>query len=185
MEWFTSDLHLFHNKEFLYKPRGFNSVWEMNDAIITNWNKVIGVYDDVYVLGDLMLNDNEGGIKLLKSLKGCLHIICGNHDTDTRKELYRKMYNVVEVCEAKTIKVNGYRFFLCHYPVLCANYDDKEKPLSRRLISLCGHSHTQDKFADWDKGIIYHVELDAHNCSPINSEKIIEDIKQKEIINGR
>ena len=34
MIWLTSDLHFFHNREFVYKPRGFNSVEEMNEKII-------------------------------------------------------------------------------------------------------------------------------------------------------
>lgn len=177
--WFTSDLHFYHDKEFLYKPRGFDSVWEMNDAIITNWNNVVGANDTVYVLGDLMLNDNVAASKLIKSLKGRLHIICGNHDTETRKQLYGEMYNVDEVVEAKTLKAIGSRFFLCHYPVLCSNYDDVDRPVSRRLISLCGHSHTKDRFIDWDKGLIYHVELDAHNNAPVNIEKIIEELEDR------
>ena len=37
--WFTSDLHFCHDKEFLYKPRGFNSIEEHDTAIIQNWNK--------------------------------------------------------------------------------------------------------------------------------------------------
>lgn len=177
--WFTSDLHFCHNKDFLYGPRGFENVEQMNRAIIENWNSVVDNYDEVYILGDLMLNDNERAIHYINQLKGYLHIICGNHDTDARRAMYESLYNVVEVVDAKVVKVDGYRFFLCHYPVLCANYDDKEKPLSRKLISLCGHSHTKDKFADWNKGLIYHVELDAHNCFPVGSAQIISDIRQK------
>ena len=47
------------------------------------------------------------------------------------------------------------------------------------MISLCGHSHSQDAFADWDKGLIYHVELDAHNNFPVSIDSIIKDIKNK------
>ena len=177
--WFTSDLHFCHDREFLYGPRGFDNVEQMNRAIIENWNSVVGNYDVVYVLGDLMLNDNERAIHYINQLKGYIYIICGNHDTNTRRAMYESLYNVVEVSDAKVVKVDGYNFFLCHYPVLCANYDDDEKPLSRQLISLCGHTHTKDKFADWDKGWIYHVELDAHNCFPVSSTQIFSDIKQK------
>ena len=34
--YFTSDLHIGHDKDFLYKPRGFNNVWDMDNAIIEN-----------------------------------------------------------------------------------------------------------------------------------------------------
>jgi hypothetical protein len=59
---------------------------------------------------------------------------------------------------------------------LCAN-GDNDKPLIKRIISLCGHTHTPDKFIDMDKGLIYHVELDAHENQVVSIDTIIEDIK--------
>lgn len=176
--WFTSDLHFNHDREFVYKPRGFNSVYEMNDALITNWNTLVSPTDDVYILGDLMLGDSELGIKFLKQLKGNLHIVRGNHDGDFRMELYNSCYNVVEITEGQFLKYKGYNFYLSHYPCICSNWD-YDKPLKSRTISLCGHCHTTDKFKDWDKGLIYHVELDAHNNEPIFIDNIIKDIKEK------
>lgn len=134
--------------------------------------------DDVYVLGDLMLGNNEEGIKKIKQLKGKLHIILGNHDSDARIELYKQCYNVVEVELAKRIKINEYHFYLNHYPTITSNFDI-DKPLKNRVISLCGHTHTKNRFEDIDKGLIYHCELDAHNCTPISFEEIIEDIKKE------
>ena len=34
----TSDLHFFHNQSFIYEPRGFDNVYDMNNAIVKNWN---------------------------------------------------------------------------------------------------------------------------------------------------
>ena len=34
--WISSDLHLFHTKPFLYEPRGFDDVLNMNKTIIDN-----------------------------------------------------------------------------------------------------------------------------------------------------
>ena len=81
MIYFTSDLHFGHDKPFLYEPRGFTNIYDMNNAIFRNWNSIVTEEDDVYVLGDLMLNNNEGGIWLIKRLRGRIHIILGNHDT--------------------------------------------------------------------------------------------------------
>ena len=47
MIYFTSDLHLNHDRDFIYVPRGFNSVHEMNEAIIYNWNNNITEGDTV------------------------------------------------------------------------------------------------------------------------------------------
>ena len=172
----TSDLHVCHQKDFLYAPRGFSSVEDMNIAIVENWNKIVNEEDCVYILGDLMLNDNEKGMKLFNQLKGEKHIILGNHDTPARQELYTGGRNVSEITYATVIKYKGYNFYLSHYPTLTSNLD-ADKPLKKRIINLCGHTHTQDKFEDMDKGIIYHVELDAHECKPVLLDEIIEDLK--------
>ena len=174
----TSDTHLGHNKMFLYEPRGFTNIQEHDAQIIKNWNEVVSYCDDVYHLGDVMLGDNEYGLKCLKQLNGKIHIICGNHCTDARRALYENCYNVVEVVDAKRLKYDGYHFFLSHYPCLCANYDDG-RSLKKQCVSLCGHTHTKDRFADWDKGRIYHVELDAFNCYPVSIEEIIADCEKK------
>jgi len=168
MIYFISDLHLCHNKEFVYKERGFNNVYDMNSAIIKNWNSVVNSEDDVYLLGDIMLNDNEEGLRCLKQLKGNIHIIRGNHDTDVRVELYKECYNVVEVCDAKYLHTGKYHFFLSHYPCLVGNYNGK------KTISICGHLHTSDPINQIDISDIYHVECDSNNCTPVSIDVIIE-----------
>ena len=174
--YFTSDLHFCHNRDFIWQPRGCTSVYDMNIKIISNWHDMVDYDDDVYILGDIMLNNNDEGIRLLKALNGKLHIIRGNHDTNTRMELYKKCYNVVSVSEGEFFDYNGYHFYLSHYPCLCSN-SDEDKPLKKRMINLCGHIHTPHKFLDMDKGLIYHVELDAHNLKPVSIDTIIQDIE--------
>lgn len=176
MIYLTSDWHFGHNKEFLYGPRGFSNEFDMDNTIIKNHNAIVNPDDDVYCLGDVMLTNNEEGLRCLKSLKGKIHIIRGNHDTDARLELFNNCYNVVEICDAKFLRYGKYHFFLSHYPCITSNFDD-DKPLKARTINLCGHSHTLDRFVDMTKGMIYHVEIDAHGCSPISLDYIIEDIK--------
>ena len=145
----TSDLHFCHNKSFLYSPRGFKDEFEMNSAIIKNWNATVSSDDTVYVLGDLMLCNDDVGLDCIRRLKGKLHIIIGNHDTDTRIAKYKELYNVESVEYGARLKYGGYIFYMSHYPTLCSNFDCG-KPLHRQVINLCGHSHTQDKWQDWD-----------------------------------
>ena len=57
------------------------------------------------------------------------------------------------------------------------NYD--EKSLKQKIINLCGHAHTLDRFADFDKGLIYHCEVDAHDNKPVLLDDIIQEIKTK------
>ena len=95
--WFVSDTHFGHQKDFLFGPRGFTNFEEHDTAIIENWNSVVAPNDEVYHLGDVMLGDNEHGIECLKKLNGKIHILIGNHDTDTRIELYSQCPNVVSI----------------------------------------------------------------------------------------
>lgn len=174
--WFTSDFHFCHNKEFLYSPRGFTNVFDMNEAIINNWNEVVQPDDIVYVLGDLALNDDATALKCIKRLKGTLNVILGNHDTESRIDNYCDCYNINSVKFADRVKFNKYSFFLCHYPTITSNFD--EKALRQKTINLCGHSHTKNRYQDMDKGLIYHVELDAHDNRPVSIDEIIEDINK-------
>lgn len=176
-----SDLHFNHDRQFVWGVRGFNSVEEMNEAIIERHNSKVNPEDEVYICGDLCLGGCVEGITarnqaLIERLNGRIHIILGNHDTPARIEMYRMCKNVVEVVYATMIHYRGYHFYLSHFPTLTANLDD-DKPLKARVINICGHSHAEDKFIDMDKGLIYHAELDAHSCYPVLLDTIIEDIK--------
>lgn len=177
--WLISDLHFNHQREFVYVPRGFKNVYEMNRAIIENWNRVVAPDDDVYVLGDLCLggaNSLQDNKHLIQTLKGNIHIVRGNHDTDARIEMYNECWNVVEIENViYPFKYKGYTFYMSHFPTGTANFDDG-KALKQKVICLCGHRHVKNKFKDMDKGIIYHVEMDCQNNMPIEINKIIEDL---------
>lgn len=181
MIYLSSDYHFFHDRPFIWQVRGFNSIEEMNTAILQNHNSIIKPEDEVYLLGDLLLGGNaklEEGLALIAQLNGKLHLIRGNHCTDTRWAAYQKLPNVVEFENAIYLKYNKQHFYLSHYPTITSNHD-YNKPLTQRLLNLCGHSHTKDKWQDADKGFIYHVEVDAHNNYPISIDTIIQDFKEK------
>lgn len=181
--WLTSDLHLGHDKDFIWSPRGFKSVEEHDKAIIKNWNELVSWDDEVWVLGDLVLGDSGAGCRKLNQLAGNIRIIYGNHDSATRIQMYANIRpTILGMGLAYILKYQGYNFYLSHYPTICTN-GDKDKPLKRQIIGICGHSHTKNKFQDMDKGLIYHVELDAHDNKPILLDDIIEDIKNYKGIN--
>lgn len=176
MIFFSSDYHFGHDKEFLWGPRGLPSMFANSQAIVGNHNAIVKDEDDVYVLGDLMLGDNEYGLQMIKSLKGKLHIILGNHDTDTRIKLYEQLPNVVEITYAKVIKIGKQHYYLSHYPTICSNYDDK--PYHNHMINLYGHTHQQTNFYN-NNPFMYHVGVDSHDCYPVSIEQINEDIHDK------
>ena len=176
--FFTSDTHFCHDRPFIYEPRGFSSVEEMNEEIVKRWNSVVSPEDVVYHLGDVMLNDNEKGLELLNRLNGAIYIITGNHDTKSRLNVYPNVANIIEVGKwADVIKYKGYSFYLSHHPTLTANYDE-EAPIKRHLINLFGHTHQQNNFYE-DNPFMYHVGLDSHDCYPVEIETVLEDIRKQ------
>lgn len=181
MLYFTSDLHWNHRREFIYKSRGFYCVEDMNKFIVNRFNSLVTDEDDLYILGDLCLGGSgeealEYNKELISSLRGRLHIIRGNHDTDARIKMYKECSNVVEVVDAKYVDYNGWKFYLTHYP---CNTSNLEKEFSKAcLINLYGHTHQKTNFYN-DVPYMYHVGVDSHNCSPVSVECILLDIKSK------
>lgn len=177
MIYVTSDLHFGHDKPFIYEPRGFATVKEMNEAIVDRWNSVVTQEDTVYVLGDIIMGDSSESIKYLDRLNGHIIIICGNHDSKPRRALY--VEHGYEIVDAMYLEFRKYHFYLSHFPTNTTN-NDSDKPLKARLINLCGHRHTKNPFIEFteNKTLSYHVECDAHNYTPILIDQIIEDIKK-------
>lgn len=168
--WFCSDTHFGHDRDFIWQPRGFNNVYEMNKAIIKNWNSVIQKDDIVYHLGDLMLGDNQEGLKCVHQLNGIIYLCIGNHDTDSRIKLYKNCYNIANVQFAYRLKIGHKSFYLSHYPTMIGNLDENIK-----VWNICGHSHTKNKYQDMQYKI-YHAELDCHNNFPVSLEEVKIDI---------
>ena len=140
MIYFSSDEHFLHSRQFIYEPRGFNSVEEMNETIIENWNKTVSMNDTIYVLGDFFLGQDYDFIdRTLKRLNGDIHLIIGNHDTGTRINLYKQCPNVVSVDYALRLKIKKYHLWLSHYPTITANYDD-DKPWAKHMVNIYGHT---------------------------------------------
>ena len=188
--WFVSDTHFGHFKEFMWKPRGFNSIEEHDQAIIDNWNKIIAPDDEVYHLGDVFLYDDNYGIECLIQLNGKIHILLGNHDTSARAAKFLHCPNVVTIDYARQEKFGKYHFWLSHYPTITATYEDG-KPWSNHLFNIYGHTHQKTKFYLIDGGdyysgryaqenpYMYCVCLDAHDNKPVELQDILNDIQKK------
>lgn len=181
MIWFTSDLHFNHNKEFIYKERGFSSIEEMNEGIINNFNKVVQKEDILYILGDVCLGGADKKVllknkELIERLNGNIVIITGNHDTDKRYEMYLSCKNVVNVIDCSyQIKYNKKILYLSHYPTITSNL---EEDLKKSVFNLYGHTHQKTNFYN-DNYFMYHVGVDSHNCFPVKIDDVIENIISK------
>ena len=134
--YFSSDLHFGHNKDFVYKARGFNSIEEHDEELIKRFNSIVTPEDDLWILGDLMLGDNDEGIKKIKQLNGNLHIIYGNHDTNARILRYAEELDNAEIHGfATTFKYKKQQFMLSHYPTITSNMDEGDTPIKDKVIN--------------------------------------------------
>lgn len=77
---FASDFHYNHQRDFLWKPRGFKS-FEEHDKFIEDQIDTLGVDDLLIYLGDYSLNTtDEQTAALLRRTKAQMFYIFGNHE---------------------------------------------------------------------------------------------------------
>ena len=179
--FFSSDTHFCHNQPFLYEPRGFQSVEEMNEAIIERWNKVVKPDDIVYNLGDIALKDTQAAIPYLQALNGTQYWLLGNHDHPGRVKAICAACPNIKVDRhtyATTIGFKDSKIYLSHYPTITSNYDF-DKPFNRHVINMHGHTHQTTNWNNPEDAFMYHVGLDSHNFTPVNIEEAITDIKNR------
>lgn len=115
--YFIADLHFGHQNIMAFDNRPFSSIEENDAALIENWNEVVSIDDDVYILGDISWYNSTKTIEIFKQLNGKLHLIKGNHDTKVLKNpKLRDLF--VEICDYKEITDDdGMGIILCHYPM--------------------------------------------------------------------
>lgn len=162
--WFTADSHLGHGKIIQYCNRPFGSTEEMNETIIANWNACIKPEDHVYHLGDVGIGSPEYLHRVLRRLKGKIHLIKGNHDKNLLKDPACKRFVWIKDVHFLTIQEAGkkYEIFLSHYA-------HRSWPKSHRgVYHLFGHSHS--KLPPF--GLSFDVGVDCWNFFPIDIKQI-------------
>lgn len=172
----TSDLHFNHDREFIYGPRGFKNITEMNETLIKNWNEVISSEDDIYVLGDFFLGTDKNYIhEVLSKLNGKIHLVFGNHDTAAKIREYTNNSLVIVEGYAAQITYKKRQFYMSHYPTLTASLESNP---SQVVFNLFGHTHSKDKFYE-DRPYMYNVAIDANDNKPVSIEEINKRIDEK------
>lgn len=141
MNYYISDLHLFHESSIKFDNRPFSNLDDMHRAIVSNWNARVTNGDTVYILGDVsMRGKKEDLISLVATLKGKKILVKGNHD-DVSDYRYSKLF--AEICDYREINdsVDGrnVKLVLCHYPIF------SWKDMGRGAVLLYGHTHDSDE----------------------------------------
>lgn len=117
--FFTSDTHFFHKNILKFCPttRKGQTVEEMNEILIRNWQEQVGANDIVHVLGDCFFCDAESAIRIMDRLPGHKYLTYGNHDKVIKNNSALRN-KFVSVQDYREISICAKQVILFHFPML-------------------------------------------------------------------
>lgn len=133
-----ADCHFGHFNIIKYCNRPFNSVGEMNYAMIENWNKTVKPGDRVIVNGDFALCGKDRLIDIGQQLNGRKTLIVGNHDEGSLETYYRAGFEMV----SKNSLVIDNFYIVSHYPLIEGGAGWGS------FCNIYGHVHNHDGYED-------------------------------------
>lgn len=163
MIYFTADHHFGHKSILRLCGRPFADVEEMNESLIKQWNDVVGVNDQIYVIGDFTYESDPA--PYLPRLRGKKVLIRGNHD----KLKYDSCWD--EVYDLKRVSENKKSFILLHYAMRTWQWKESGS------FHLYGHSHGQLEHTPWDRSMDVGVDAIAARglgYRPVSIEEVTE-----------
>jgi len=180
MIYFTGDQHFGHDNIRGYTNRPFPTVEKMNEALVTEWNKVVKLGDHIYHLGDFTLGDNAQ--KYMGRLNGYLYIlkIPWHHDhrwLRHESSLLTTLSGCIHFLGVEEVlqvtEPLGY-IHLSHYPL--AVWDRKHYGCAHL------HAHSHGKHQGEDR--ILDVGVDSVNkiwgsYRPVSLEEVVEYIEKR------
>jgi calcineurin-like phosphoesterase family protein len=160
--WLISDTHFGHENILNFKRddgtklRDFSTVEEMDEAMIHNWNSVVGPKDRIYHLGDVVIN--RRALSTLSRLNGRKMLVKGNHDIFKADE-YLEYFDDIKAYHV----IDG--LLLSHVPV----HPDS---LGRFGCNVHGHLHYREVVdANGVADLRYiNVSVECINYTPISLE---------------
>lgn len=199
--WFVSDTHFNHDRDFIYKRRGFNSVFEHDNMLVERWNQVVPLNGTVFHLGDFIfgkdaINNIDIFLKTLnfrelylspgnhfagwkQKYKECLEEQFGRTDIDIYPLTYTVDVDKVVHFMPNYYEgiVNGRPIVFAHYALACWN------GAGHGSYMLCGHSHGNypDALESAKKGRILDIGIENFG-GPISFNKVIDILEKKQII---
>ncbi|MBE7184071.1 MAG: metallophosphoesterase family protein [Methylobacterium mesophilicum] len=161
MIFFTSDTHFSDPRVLRIDRRSFSALAEHDEALIANWNAVVGAEDEVWHLGDFCRAVRPGhAAALLSRLNGRKHLVIGNNDGP--ETVSAAPWQSAQ--HYRELVVDGVMLVLCHYPFRTWN------GMGRKSVNLHGHSHGRLKVQTRQ----YDVGADPMNLRPVPLHEILQ-----------
>jgi len=187
--WITSDPHYNHKNICrsvtnwrtqdgdvpTYNTRDFQSIDQMNDALVNNINFKVGQNDTLIILGDIAFGGFESIGKFLDRLV-CknIHLVLGNHDHHIRNNRENIQELFISVSDYLQVRINDQDFVLSHYPFSSWN------GLNKGVIHLHGHVHLSNQ-NKWGNGKRLDVGVDGNGYFPYKITEIVHMMDRREI----
>jgi len=155
--YFTADSHFGHDAIRGYCGRPFPTIEEHDEALTGEWNRVVGLKDTVYHLGDFTLGGEATARRYFARLNGRVCIL-GNEFHHDRRWLsggpyWTKYYEVVILPPIHTMKIDGLFIVLCHFPLVIWP--------RKHYMAIHLHSHSHGRYQG--EGKILDVGVDNVN----------------------
>lgn len=164
---------------FVEVRRRFKDVDEMNDYLISTWNKRVRPEDTVYHLGDFAMNQKPNDtLDILRKLNGTIIMVKGNHDSTkllkaiNRDEELRELVFWSDV--GVIVKQERKIIHLTHYPLIIGSRGNR--------VNLHGHIHEMT----YQEPNLLNVGIDSPELTlhpfgtPYTIKECIDLLKEKE-----
>lgn len=162
--WFWADPHFNHMNIIKYCNRPFAGVDEMNEALIENYNSVVGANDDVWCLGDFCFGPKDNLAKIVSRLNGKIRLVKGNHDRHKNKVYldagFRWVYD-------RPVLVDDY-IVLSHAPLEFLNENSP-------FFNIAGHVHDSGVYQTFSRSHCIAC-VERHGYKPISLKEIKEKV---------
>lgn len=156
MNRYIADLHFGHSNIIRFDKRPFNSVEEMNETLINNWNKKVKSNDTTYILGDFCWGKEPEWIDILNRLNGNKVLIRGNHDLKQMSRTLKDKFLYIK--DRHEISDCGKKIIMSHYPELA--YKSSYNP---NVFMFHGHVHYHTNEAEYIRKWVKEIRKNRIN----------------------
>lgn len=167
--FFTSDWHINHYNSIKFDNRPFQSLHEMHEKLISNFNKQVPENGITYFLGDMATGPTEIIHSVISRLNGTKVVIVGNHDKPTTG-MYNCGFDVV--LNTATIYVCGQKVTMSHCPLFDVYREDTTGMHGETKGENWHGEHKNTMFTVQDEGQ-FHLHGHIHSPNSGKSKKIL------------
>lgn len=163
--FYVSDSHFGHANIIKYCSRPYDDTDQMDADMISRWNAVVGVDDEVWHLGDVAMSYDVAK-RIVPLLNGRKYLILGNHDKN-RKQMIEAGF--IDAYQSWKLKIGVKTVTLIHRPKPLTGYDAGK-------WLLHGHTHNSTPKVDTENKWI-NMSVEHWGYAPVPESEIAKIIR--------